>query len=93
MICGDFDIFKEVGKLIDNQIEKENEKLKLLNEKALRGLRGICKECKKYKTCGSRKGSHVYCWEWKYSERGGEECGRKLKEMIEKLKSNETTIA
>ena len=46
MICGSFDIFNEVGKLIDNQLEKENEKLKLLNEKALRGLRGICKECK-----------------------------------------------
>lgn len=77
MICGSFDIFNEVGKLIDNQLVKENEKLKRLNKKAIRGLRGICKECKKYDTCGSRKGSHMYCWEWKYddhpTEKGGEQ--------------------
>ena len=67
MICGDFDIFKEVAKLSDSQLLMENEKLKRMNEKALIGLRGICKECKKYETCGNRKGSHFYCWEWKHS--------------------------
>lgn len=73
MICSDFDIFKEVGRLLDKQLLKENKKLEALNEKAMRGLRGICKECKKYGICGSRKGSHFYCWEWKYSEKDGAE--------------------
>lgn len=73
MICGSFDLFAEVGKLVENPLQKEIERLKGLNEKAIRGLRGICKECKKYSTCGSRKGSHMYCWEWKYSEKGGAE--------------------
>ena len=60
---------------VDSHIVKENEKLKHLNEKAIRGLRGICKECKKYDTCGSRKGSHMYCWEWKYEDHSTEKGG------------------
>lgn len=68
MISSSFDLFAEVGKLLDSQLVIENKRLKELNEKAIQGLRGICKECKKYNTCGSRKGSHYYCWKWKHSD-------------------------
>lgn len=71
MISSDFDLFAEVGNLVDNQLQKENENLQRLNEKAIQGLRGICKACAKYEHCiaegYSRKGSHSYCWEWKHA--------------------------
>lgn len=77
MLSGSFDIFAEVGNLVESHFVRENDKLKELNKKAIQGLRGICKECKKYETCGNRKGSHFYCWEWKYAdhptEKGGAE--------------------
>ncbi len=75
MISGSFDLFAEVGKLLEPQLVKENKKLKELNDKAISGLRGICKECKKYSTCVSRKGSHFYCWEWKYADNSTEKGG------------------
>lgn len=68
MICGSFDIFAEVGKLLDKPLVKENERLKYLLEKAMRGLRGICKECAKYNACEERRGSHFSCWKWKYAD-------------------------
>ena len=75
VLSGSFDIFAEVGKLIESRFVKENEKLKELNKKAIQGLRGICKECKNYSTCGNRKGSHFYCWEWKYADHPTEKGG------------------
>ena len=67
MISGNFDIFAEVGKLLNSQLVRENKELKELLKKAIEGLRGNCKECAKYDTCGNRKGSHYYCWEWKHA--------------------------
>ena len=77
MLSGSFNIFAEVGELLNSQLVKVNKKLKELNNKALQGLRGICKECKKYGTCGKRKGSHFYCWEWKYADHQTEKGGVK----------------
>ena len=68
--CEDFISVADVvprAEVADTQLLEENKKLRELNEKALHGLRGICKECKKFGTCGNRKGSHFYCWVWKYS--------------------------
>ena len=31
---------------------------------AVGGLVGQCKYCRKNQECTSRKGSHLYCWEW-----------------------------
>lgn len=59
MISSSFDVFAEIGNLLNSQLVKENDKLKRLNEKAIRGLRGICKECKKYESCGNRKGTRI----------------------------------
>ena len=71
MISGSFDIFAEVAKLVENQLQKENEELKRLNGRAMNCLRGQCKACAKYERCIAeglnRKGSHFYCWEWKHA--------------------------
>ena len=54
-------------KLLKQQQKEYEEKFELL-KKAVRGLHGICKECKKYGTCTSRTGSHKNCWQWKHGD-------------------------
>ena len=66
MLCGSFDIFNEIGSIVNKQLKNENENLRELNEKAMRGLRGICKECKNCDVCKHKKGSHFNCWQWKH---------------------------
>lgn len=45
----------------EERAEKAERELQI----AVGGLVGQCKYCRKNQECTSRKGSHLYCWEWR----------------------------
>ena len=67
MISGSFNIFDELSKLQKSSLIKENQKLKLLIDRAAVASQGDCRLCRRNNECANRKGSHQYCWEYKFS--------------------------
>lgn len=68
-ICGE-ERAKEAATIV-RELYLENKDLISRAEKAERELKiaigalvGQCKYCRKKEECTSRKGPHIYCWEW-----------------------------
>ena len=59
--------FKAIAKTAEDrrkELEERAEKAERELRVAVGGLVGQCKYCRKNQECTSRKGSHLYCWEW-----------------------------
>lgn len=55
---------KEYQEVIVPGYRERAEKAERELQIAVGGLVGQCKYCRKNQECTSRKGSHLYCWEW-----------------------------
>ena len=51
----------EAMQMVTERAEKVEREL----QTAIGALVGQCKYCRKNRECTSRKGPHIYCWEWR----------------------------